>query len=348
MVLANERTRHQVRTASSRARNGGASPAPLVGDAIFEGTDYPRRWDEFVGQTRAVAQIKAACFSARVRQQRMDHCLIASGIAGIGKTSLAKLIAADLGTGLVEISGKVSVDDVRPILQGMSDYDVLFFDEIHQAVAGGAAKAEWLLQLLQDGTLVTKTGVDVLPKITVIAATTDVQKLPTTIIGRFPLKPVLEPYTVMEAQMIASTVATKLGFGGEMLPHYSDMELIARASNGNPRDMRALLIALRDSYFVNQSFDIDLALDWVGVTRDGLTRVAQDYLITMLTMFEGMAGQSSMQSALNEPGPLRHTEQLLIQAGYLLVTPSGRQMTEDGVTRTSALLVERGLLEETP
>jgi len=345
MPLADQRIQHRVRTASSRARNGGATPSPKVGDAIFEGTDYPRTWDGFVGQERAVAQLKAACYSARYRQQRMDHCLIASGIAGVGKTSLAKLIAADLGTGLIEISGPMKVDDARPILQGMQDNDVLFWDEIHQAVSGGAAKAEWLLQLLQDGVLVTKSGVEVLPKITIIAATTDVQKLPTTIIGRFPIKPVIERYTLDQAIQIAHTVAKKLGYG-DLVPYYEDLSIIATASNGNPRDMRALLIALRDVYLAHQQFDLETALDWVGVTQDGLTRVAQDYLICLLTMFEGKAGQTSIGSALNEPGPLRHTEQLLVQAGYITITPGGREMTEDGVTRTVALLKQRGLIPE--
>lgn len=345
MPLSDQRTHHRIRTAASRARNGGAVPAPKYGEDIFTGTDYPRTWEGFVGQERAVAQLKAACYSARYRRQRMDHVLLASGIAGVGKTSLAKLVAADLGTGLIEVSGPMKVEDARPLLQGMQDYDVLFWDEIHQAVSGGAAKAEWLLQLLQDGVLVTKSGVEVLPRITVVAATTDVQKLPTTIIGRFPIKPVLEAYTSAEAEQIAHTVAKKLGFG-DLVPYYDDLSVVATASNGNPRDMRALLIALRDVYLAHGQYRLAMALDWVGVTPDGLTRLAQDYLITLLTMFEGKGGERSIASALNEPGPLRHTEQLLVQHGYLSITPSGREMTEQGVTRTVELLRDRGLIDQ--
>jgi Holliday junction resolvasome RuvABC ATP-dependent DNA helicase subunit len=179
----------------------------------------------------------------------------------------------------------------------------------------------------------------------VVAATTDVQKLPTTIIGRFPVKPVLEAYTKDEAEQIAHTVAQKLGFG-DLVPYYEDLSVVATASNGNPRDMRALLIALRDVYLAHGQYRLSLALDWVGVTPDGLTRLAQDYLITLLTMFEGKGGEKSIGSALNEPGPLRHTEQLLVQHGYLSITPGGREMTEQGVTRTVELLRERGLIDQ--
>lgn len=335
---------HRVRTAGARARNGASVPKPLTGDAIFDGTDYPRTWQDLVGQKQAVGRLKAACFSARQEQRRLDHVLISSGIAGVGKTALARLVAADLGTGFVEVSGPMKVEDARPILQGMQDGDVLFYDEIHQAVAGGAAKAEWLLQLLQDGRLVTKAGVEVLPQITVVAATTDEQRLPITILGRFPVKPVIEPYTLAEATLICQTMATKLGYGGAHLPAYANLQDVAAACNGNPRDMRALLIALRDSYFVSSTYDLQQALDWVGVTSDGLTTKCQDYLMVLLCTFEGIAGEKSIGSAMGEPGPLRHTEQLLVQKGYITITPQGRSMTEAGVERTTALLTQKGLL----
>ena len=346
--MINGQLQHRIRTAGARARNSRAVPAPLVGAEIFTGTDYPSTWGAFVGQDRAKAQLKAACYSARREQRRMDHVLLASGVAGIGKTSIAKLIAADLETGIVEVSGQVTIDDVRPILQGMLDNDVLFIDEIHQLVSGGKTKAEWLLHLLQDGNLVTKSGVEVMPRVTIIGATTDAQKLPTTILGRFPVKPVLDPYTVDEATLICHNLAARLGFGKGELPYFDDLAVIAKASNGNPRDMRSLLIALRDTFYASSTFDLSMALDWTGVTEDGLNRMCQDYLSTLLVMCEGKAGLATIGSAMGEPGPLKHTEQTLIQKGYVLITPSGREMTESGVERTTRLLKEKGLLDDEP
>lgn len=342
--MLSEQLEYRLRSAGARARSGSTVPKPLTGDAIFE-PDYPRTWDAFVGQERAKAQLKVACYSARARRDRMDHVLLASGIAGVGKTSLARLIAGDLCTGFVEVSGAVTVDDVRPILRGMQDYDVLFIDEIHQLVQGGKVKAEWLLHLLQDGVLVTKAGIEVMPRVTVVAATTDAQRLPTTILGRFVIKPVLEPYSIEDATKICQSLAQRVGFG-KHVPVYEDLRPVAEASNGNPRDMKALLIALRDTCIASGGvFDFEQALEWVGVTRDGLTRLCQDYLLCLLITFDGTGGEKAIASALGEPGPLRHTEQLLIQKGLISLTPKGRELTEMGVERTEALLKERGLLK---
>jgi Holliday junction resolvasome RuvABC ATP-dependent DNA helicase subunit len=157
---------------------------------------------------------------------------------------------------------------------------------------------------------------------------------------------VLDAYTVAESTMIATALSGRVGFGDDV-PALDPVTatLVAEASNGNPRDMRALLIALRDSYFAASRFDVELALEWAGVTADGLPRVAQDYLLTLLVSDKDSLGEKVIASAMGEPGPLRHTEQLLIQKGLVTITTSGRSLTPAGVERASQLVIDRGLVD---
>lgn len=342
----------QIKAARYRAKTGAVKV--LRGEGIFAGTDHPRAWFELVGQTEAVTQLKAACLSARLRNARLDHTLLASGLHGIGKTSLAKLIAAEIGAGLVEMSGKVSVDEARAVLMQMEDGDVLFLDEIHMLVSGGKAGAEWLLPLLQNGVLLTAKGAEEVPKVTILGATTDVQKLPETIISRFKHRPVLVPYTDEEGAEIALIRALKLGFGklDELpVPDAWTCKAVTRAAMNNPRDMETLLVAVRDSVLGGQAFvtgsgmyDLETARRWLGLTEDGLNRLAQDYLCLLLVTYGGKAGEKTIRSALGEPGPVTHTEKLLTQKGLVITTSSGRELTEAGIARTEELLAERGLL----
>ena len=346
-------------SAGFTARNANTSFAPKVGDAIFEGTDYPRRWEDFVGQRTAIDMLRAACFAAEVHDRRLPHILLATGLHGVGKTSLAKLIAASMGVGIVEVSGKISAKEIRAVLKGMEHNDILFIDEIHQLVSGGKANAEWLLHLLQDGVLMTARGPEQMPKVTVVAATTDKQKLPETILSRFPYQPVLEGYTDEEAATIAEGMAAKLGFDNVLLPAPSKETLaaIARAANNGPRDIKGLLTQLRDAATCKYAmadeagtYDLTTLYKWAGVTYDGLNTMAQDFLCVLLTASahsdSGCVSLKNLGSIMGEPGPLEHTEKLLLQKGYITVQPRGRQLTEVGVRRTIDLLAERGLLEE--
>lgn len=348
--------RQSARRASFQAAS--ITPTPKVGDEIFEGTSYPRSWDAYIGQAKAKAQLEAACYSARLRRRRLDHVLIATGEAGIGKTALAKLIAADLGTGLIEVQGALDEKEGMAILQNMAGNDVLFWDEIHRAVSNGKAKAEWLLSVLQDGVMMTKRGPVRIPDITIVAATTDAQKLPQTILSRFVIRPVMERYTEDEATLIALGMAAST-FDPAILtmPNEDTCRRIVRAANHNPREIDVLLRTLRDSAIGGLSlgefvwdalgnYDILRALEWAGTTEDGLPKLAQDYLTVLMLTFDGTAGEKTIASALGEPTVPRHTEQLLVGKGLLTVTASGRQLTEMGVERTVRLLRERGLIEQ--
>jgi Holliday junction DNA helicase RuvB len=312
------------------------------GDEITHGP-YPKSFTDFVGQEKPRLQIIAAITSAIERQEPMDHMLLASGYPGIGKTALSRLTARLLDVGFVELGGKVKDMDAANAIKEMEDGDVLFLDEIHRLVQGGKASAEWLLTLLVDGELHTPQGTIAAPKITVIAATTDAQKLPETILGRFKIKPVLDSYTKAEAVQIARLHADQLGFGDILPMPESDgwLEQVVVASDNNPRRIGNLLSTVRDSaimarkegkeYLTDDGYDITEALDWNGLTADGLTKGMQEYL-AVLFLNQGKAGIATIKASLNE-SEITHTEKALIQRGYVIVTGSGRQLTEYGGKR---------------
>ena len=300
---------------------------------IFDGLDYPQNWDQFVGQEKAKEQLRASVLSATHRQARMDHTLLASGLHGIGKTTLAYMLAYQAGNGLVQVSGPMDVTEARAIILGMSDQDVLFWDEFHQAVAGNRNRADWMLPFLTDGELLTSQGAEQMPDVTVVAATTDVGKLPLTIVSRFMVRPKLEAYTDAEAVQIVLNLSERMQIPIEP----EEAPRIAAAANNNPRDMRMILTAVRDVAFTGK-FDLGKAFEWAGLTHDGIPQVAQDILMVLLAAKDHTASLESIQAQLGEPGPMRHYEQPLLQKGYLTVTGRGRKLTDEGVARAELLL----------
>lgn len=302
---------------------------------IFSGTDYPMVFGEVIGQLEAVARLKAAIATTRARNVRLDHTMLASGTAGIGKTTLAQITAFELGVGLVTVSGPVGVADARRLMRRMQDKDVLFWDEIHMAVAGGKTKAEWLLPLLTDGKLVTRTGTELMPDITVIGATTDVGRLPATIQSRFMVWPEFRYYTDIEATLLVQSLVGRMGV--DLGPDYYGR--VAAAADHNPRAMRRILTAIRDVMNVGE-IDLDMAFRWAGVTYDGLTQVCQNILLALLSAKDYTASADTLAGILGEPGPMRYAENQLIQRGLLTISGRGRVLTDTGVERAAALVAE--------
>jgi Holliday junction resolvasome RuvABC ATP-dependent DNA helicase subunit len=327
---------------------GGLGAKRKVGAEIFGDGPYPHTFSEFIGQETARLQILTAVHAARKTGTVMDHMLLSSGTPGIGKTTLAKLTAAFLDVGMVELGGLVGDREVKAALHTMRRGDVLFLDEIHRLFNRGKARAEWLLQLMQDGELVTPTGVVTSPGITIIGATTDAQKLPETILDRFVLRPVLDPYTDAEAARIAKAHAKRLGFGtvdGLPMPEQDAwLTRVAMACNNNPRRMGMLLISVRNIALSEgaalgpEGYDLTTALAWGRLTDDGLDSLAQGYL-TGLYGYGGHAGINTLRALLDEE-QLRITEKLLIQKGMVQVTSKGRELTGMGFERAQALVEE--------
>lgn len=315
------------------------------------GSDYAGTWKAFIGQEQAKAQLLTAARSAKARKAPLPHCLIASGVPGIGKTNLALLTAAEMGAYVRVCSGKMNMHDARMTFIDMSDGDVLVYDEIHQLVDGGKAGAEWLLHYLQDGKLVGPLGPETQPKVTIIGCTTDAGRLPETIISRFRLTPSLVRYSSEEAAKIAQGMGKRI-LGEHGLPMLSPQNCIqvAAAASHAPRVMIAILESVRDIAMVHEGenfsgrqYDLTKTLLWLGLTEDGLTSTAVRYMLVLLVDFGGQpAGAAAMQDRLQEPGGLGYVERLLMDKGYLAKGPGGRTLTTSGIRRAQLLAATHG------
>jgi Holliday junction resolvasome RuvABC ATP-dependent DNA helicase subunit len=191
---------------------------------------------------------------------------------------------------------------------------------------------------MTEGRLYTENGAIECPDVTIVAATTDAGVLPNTFLSRFMIKPRLVPYTAAEATQIVTNLALRMNVEtpDDVAP------VIAQASSGNPRDMRSILTAVRDLQFgfPDCELDIDKALQWAGFTRDGLSQLALEMLLVLSQQTNRTASIDTLQAILNEPGPLRHEEQTLLQRGYVTISGRGRQLTDSGLTRVQALAFE--------
>lgn len=328
-----------------RASEAKPAPKPRRGEDIFATAGGPRTWADYIGQRRAKGQLRAAVASAKFRSERVDHILIASGVPGVGKSALARLVAYEYGGGLVETQGAVSQDEAKAILGGMEDGDFWLIDEVHQLVVGGKSKAEWLLPLLMDGVLLTPQGEWKAPKVTVIAASTNAAELPEAILSRFTLKPVIDAYGDDEAATIAAGMAQAIFAPiGLSVPSEGTCAAVAAAANNSPRDIQNMLRLLRDAEIAgmaerdeNGDSDLTEMLEWAGRTADGLDDLAQRYLAVMYTTFGGRTGKANIASVLGESTYPHLTEQVLLTKGYLGIDKGGRYLTEMGQARTMGL-----------
>jgi Holliday junction resolvasome RuvABC ATP-dependent DNA helicase subunit len=302
---------------------------PRRGEEIFEGTDYPRSFAGFIGQEEAVEQLTVAIGSAKARDVRLGHTLIASGIPGVGKSTLAALTAYVMGVGLVSTTGPLTAQEFRSMAKTMEDRDIMHVDEAHLLTMGGKNKADWLLPWMLEGKLYTERGAEVLPDITLLCTTTDPGKLLGTLLTRFSLTPQLTPYNSEQGTLICAQNAARMGVAA---PEDS-YPPIARAAANNPRIMRKILDRVRDLNFAYPEShpNLEKAFRWAGVSEDGLSTVARDILILLYVAEDHTEALATLASRLNEPGPIDLHEQQLLQRGLITITGRGRKLTDAGV-----------------
>ena len=320
-------------------------PEPKNGAAIFENDEgAPQSFDEYIGQALAKQMLNAAVVSSQARGVLPDHILLASGVPGVGKSALARIVAFNLGFPYIETQGEVSKEQAIGILDKLHNTNpnggVWFIDEMHQLVSGKKENAEWLLSLLQDGIILDTEGERKFKNVVVIGATTDKGTLPEAILSRFTWQPPLKAYTHQEAAEIVSQKTT--GIFKDMLPEMSQKtaEAVARASANNPRIIKSLAKLIRDAYFAEMvpvseegDYDITVPLQWAGRDANGLTLMARKIYAVLYTSGafapKGL-GMNNIAGILNEPVYPRDDEAALMRLGWLQISAAGRSLTEAG------------------
>ena len=297
----------------------------------------PQRLDEFVGQEQARANLKVFIEAARARKEALDHVLFV-GPPGLGKTTLAQILARELGVNFRATSGPViaKAGDLAALLTNLEPRDVLFIDEIHrlnpavEEILYPAMEDFQLDLIIGEGPAARSVKIDLSP-FTLIGATTRAGLLTNPLRDRFGIPVRLNFYSEKELEEIVNRGASVLGIG--IAPDGANE--IARRARGTPRIAGRLLRRVRDFAHVEGARAIDRkvadrALFALEVDAAGLDAMDRRYLSTIASSYSGgPVGVDTLAAALSEPRDAIEDiiEPFLIQKGFLQRTPRGRLLT---------------------
>ncbi|MBI1622341.1 Holliday junction branch migration DNA helicase RuvB [Aquamicrobium zhengzhouense] len=316
------------------------APRLITPEKRGEDTDVslrPQTLDDFVGQAAARANLKIFIEAAKNRGEALDHVLFV-GPPGLGKTTLAQIMARELGVNFRSTSGPViaKAGDLAALLTNLEDRDVLFIDEIHrlnpavEEILYPAMEDFHLDLIIGEGPAARSVKID-LARFTLVAATTRVGLLTNPLRDRFGIPTRLEFYTVEELEQIVSRGARLLG-----LPMSKDGAVeVARRARGTPRIAGRLLRRVRDFATVAGAEIVDrkvadAALTRLEVDSLGLDSLDRRYLGMIARNFGGgPVGIETIAAGLSEPRDAIEDiiEPYLIQQGFIQRTPRGRVLT---------------------
>jgi Holliday junction DNA helicase RuvB len=298
----------------------------------------PLQLGEFIGQQQAQENLKVFIQAAKTRGEALDHVLFV-GPPGLGKTTLAQIVARELGVNFRSTSGPViaKAGDLAAQLTNLEERDVLFIDEIHrlnpavEEILYPAMEDYQLDLIIGEGPAARSVKID-LPKFTLVGATTRAGLLTTPLRDRFGIPIRLNFYTVEELELIVTRGARVLGIGMSA----DGANEIARRARGTPRIAGRLLRRVRDVAIVEGADKVtraiaDKALTMLDVDSIGLDLMDRRYLTTIAEKFSGgPVGIETMAAALSEPRDAIEDiiEPYLLQQGFLQRTPRGRLLTD--------------------